>query len=71
MEFIKYVASTDSDMEIGDDYVLNFHGKVMWTPKFFGEAGFGLKSYFFENKSDGSGAKLSTFYGTLGVGWNF
>ncbi|MFS4460302.1 hypothetical protein [Bdellovibrio sp. HCB2-146] len=71
MEFIKYVSSTDSDMKIGDDYVLNFHGKVMWTPKFFGEAGFGLKSYFFESKTDGSGAKLSTFYGTLGLGWNF
>ncbi|WP_374077442.1 hypothetical protein [Bdellovibrio bacteriovorus] len=71
MEFIKYVSSTDSDIKLGDDYVVNFHGKVMWTPRFFGEAGFGIKNYYFEKKSDGSGAKLTTFFGTLGVGVNF
>ncbi|WP_374029618.1 hypothetical protein [Bdellovibrio bacteriovorus] len=71
MEFIKYIQSMDSDVSLGDDYVLNFHGKVMWTPRFFGEAGFGIKSYYFEKDSDGSGAKLSTFYGTLGMGINF
>ncbi|KYG69348.1 hypothetical protein AZI87_09160 [Bdellovibrio bacteriovorus] len=71
MEFIKYVSSTDSDITLGDDYVLNFHGKVLWTPSFFGEAGFGLKNYYFEKNSDGSGAKLTTFYGTVGLGINF
>lgn len=71
MEFIKYVSSTDSDISLGDDYILNFHGKVLWTPRFFGEAGFGLKNYYFEKKSDGSGARLTTFYGTVGLGVNF
>lgn len=71
MEFIKYVSSMDSDITLGDDYVLNFHGKVLWTSSFFGEAGFGLKNYYFEKKSDGSGAKLTTFYGTVGLGLNF
>ncbi|WP_291515608.1 hypothetical protein [Bdellovibrio sp. ArHS] len=71
MEFVKYISSTDSDITLGDDYVLNFHGKVLWTPSFFGEAGFGLKNYYFEKKSDGSGAKLTTFYGTVGLGINF
>lgn len=71
MEFIKYFSSTDSNVTLGDDYVLNFHGKVLWTPRFFGEAGFGLKNYFYELKSDGSGAKLTTFYGTVGLGVNF
>ncbi|MFV8248334.1 hypothetical protein [Bdellovibrio bacteriovorus] len=71
MEFIKYFSSTDSDITLGDDYVLNFHGKVLWTPRFFGEAGFGLKNYYYEKNSDGSGAKLTTFYGTVGLGVNF
>nr|BFD61755.1 hypothetical protein BdHM001_04360 [Bdellovibrio sp. HM001] len=71
MEFIKYMSSTDSDITLGDDYVLNFHGKVLWTSSFFGEAGFGLKNYYYEKKSDGSGAKLTTFYGTVGLGLNF
>nr|WP_295900076.1 hypothetical protein [uncultured Bdellovibrio sp.] len=71
MEFIKYVSSTDSDISLGNDYVINFHGKVMWTPRFFGEAGFGSKNYYFEKKSDGSGAKLTTFFGTVGAGINF
>lgn len=71
MEFVKYVSSMDSDISLGDDYVLNFHGKVLWTPRFFGEAGFGLKNYYFEKTSDGSGAKLTTFYGTVGLGINF
>lgn len=71
MEFIKYFSSTDSGISLKEDYVINFHGKVMWTPRFFGEAGLGVKNYYFEKKEDGSGAKLTTFYGTLGAGLNF
>lgn len=71
MELIRYVASADSDVSLGDDFALNFHGKVLWTPRLFGEAGFGLKNYYYEKKSDGSGARLTTFYGTVGLGINF
>ncbi|WP_415062305.1 hypothetical protein [Bdellovibrio sp.] len=71
MEFISYVSSLDSGISLGSDYVLNFHGKVLWTQRIFGEAGFGLKNYYFEKKSDGSGAKLTTFFGTVGLGVNF
>lgn len=71
MELISYVMSNDSSYKLKGEYVLNFHGKVLWTPRFFGEAGFGLKNYHFEKESDGSGAKLTTFYGTVGLGLNF
>ena len=71
MEFIAFLSSPDSDIELKSDFLLNFHGKVLWTPTFFGEAGIGVKNYHFERTSDGSGAKLTTFYGTLGVGINF
>lgn len=70
VEFIKYFNSMDSDIELGADYVVNFHGKVMWTKQFFGEAGFGYKAYAF-TKSDESGAELAAFYATFGIGYNF
>jgi hypothetical protein len=70
MEFVKYFSSMDSDVELGADFFVNFHGKVLWTSQFFGEAGFGMKSYAF-TKTDSSGAELTAFYATLGVGYNF
>ncbi|MBO9668794.1 MAG: hypothetical protein J7501_18495, partial [Bdellovibrio sp.] len=70
MEFIQFFSSTDSGTTMGSDFLVNFHGKVMWTNNFFGEAGFGLKNYNFTN-SDETGAKLTTFYGTLGLGLDF
>ena len=70
MEVVKYFSSMDSDIELGADFFVNFHGKVMWTKQFFGEAGFGMKSYAF-TKSDSSGAELAAFYATLGMGYNF
>jgi hypothetical protein len=71
LEFITYFSSPDTDIKLENDFLLNFHGKVLWTPTFFGEAGFGVKNYHFRRDSDESGAKLTTFYGTLGVGINF
>lgn len=71
MELITYLASTDSDVKLQGDFALNFHGKVLWTPSFFGEAGFGMKNYQYEFQSTGYGAKITTFYGTLGLGINF
>jgi hypothetical protein len=70
MEFVKYFSSLDSDIDLGADFFVNFHGKVLWTSRFFGEAGFGVKSYAF-TKADNSGAELAAFYATLGVGYNF
>jgi hypothetical protein len=71
MEFIKYLTCTDGKYALGDDYVINFHGKVLWTKRFFGEAGFGIKNYFAESEADRTHFKLTTFYGTVGLGINF
>jgi hypothetical protein len=70
-EFIKYASSLDQDIVLGNDYAINFHGKIMWTPQLFGELGFGMKSYYFTHQSTGQGAGLTTFYGTIGMGRNF
>ncbi|MDG0816296.1 hypothetical protein [Bdellovibrio svalbardensis] len=70
MEYIQFFNALDSGTSVGSDFVVNFHGKVMWAPELFGEAGFGIKSYSFTN-ANGSGASLDTFYLTLGMGYNF
>lgn len=71
MEFIYYVSSMDSKVTLNAPMSLNFHGKVLWTDRYFGEAGFGMKRYGFTDKSLNQKAELNTFYGTVGLGINF
>ncbi|MFM6929433.1 MAG: hypothetical protein ACKOX6_13275 [Bdellovibrio sp.] len=70
MEYIQFFGSTDSGTSVGSDFIINFHGKIMYAKNFFAEAGFGLKNYNF-TKPDDTVVKLSTLYGTLGVGLEF
>lgn len=71
MEFIYYVSSMKSDVTLNNTMALNFHGQVLWTESFFGEAGFGYKRYGFADKALNLDAKLDTFYGTMGLGLKF
>ncbi|HEX7675740.1 MAG TPA: hypothetical protein VF412_16305 [Bdellovibrio sp.] len=71
VEFIYYTSSMDSNVTLNSSMALNFHGKVMWTDNWFGEAGFGYKRYAFTDSVQNQKAELNTFYGTVGVGLNF
>lgn len=71
MEFIYYVNSMNSSVKLNSSMSLNFHGKVLWTERYFGEAGFGIKRYGFADSSLNQKAELNTFYGTVGLGINF
>lgn len=71
MEFIYYVSSMDSNVKLNAPMSLNFHGKVLWSERYFGEAGFGIKRYGFTDESVNQKAELNTFYGTVGLGINF
>lgn len=51
------------------NWALNFHGKLMWTNNIFGEAGFGVKQIDFAQ--DRYSFQFTTFYGTVGLGYNF
>lgn len=70
-EVLTFPVSTDSDINLKEEFSLNFHGKVMWSPSVYGEAGFGLRSYHYEFESTGYGAKISTIYGNIGLGIHF
>lgn len=70
-EVLTFPVSMDSDVNLKQEYSLNFHGKVQWSPNIFGEAGFGLRNYHYEFESTGYGAKVSTLYGNIGLGIQF
>lgn len=70
-EFIQYFNSLNSDVSLGNNFALNFHGKVLWSQDIFGEAGFGLKQYSVSDKTLNKKAGFTSFYGTVGLGVNF
>lgn len=71
MEFIYYPMPLSPQTQLGVNFSMNFHGKIQWGEQFYGEAGFGLKSFVIRDldarKKIGAGAA----YGTLGLGYNF
>jgi hypothetical protein len=71
MEFIYYPVSLASQVTLQTNFALNFHGKVLWTKSWFGEAGFGLKRYAIVDSHLQQKAALNTFYGTIGLGLSF
>ena len=68
VEFVYYPLSISSGISTSQSYNLNFHGKVFWTPRLYGEAGFGIRRYAFTDPSQNQGITFSTAYGNVGVG---
>lgn len=75
MEVIWYPIGLDADKSLTANLAFNFHGKVQWTKRFFGEAGFGIKNFGYGdptlNPPRGKKIALGIAYGTVGVGFNF
>lgn len=71
VEVINYMSSMTSGVTLQNDFIVNFHGKVMWTDRFFGEAGFGYKRYAFTLDKNDEKFNTQTLFGTVGVGLKF
>ncbi|MGZ3774429.1 MAG: hypothetical protein ACXVCY_11300 [Pseudobdellovibrionaceae bacterium] len=71
MEFTYFPTSLDSNVSIASSYLISFHGKVLWSKTFFGEAGFGMQSYSLQDKTQITNISMSAFYLTIGMGVNF
>ena len=84
MEFIYYPSSVTPAIKAYNfgqghgtgNWALNFHGKLMWSKQFFGEAGFGIKQFDFDTTDVPVGYtrlnfNLRSMYGTAGLGWTF
>ena len=75
-EFVYYPIAIRDKQVSNFMFAMNFHGKIEFTKKFFGEAGFGLKNFSFEDTRSGNqdkhlGLTAVIAYGTLGLGFNF
>lgn len=70
-EFIYYVMPMSGIANLGVNYQLNFHGKIFWTKKIYGESGFGIKQYEYTDPKNIHSIGLTSFYGTVGLGINF
>jgi hypothetical protein len=68
VELIIYPMVASGGAIPGTSYNLNFHGKVFWSKRLYGEAGFGLKQFEFADAKLNSAVAFSTAYGTLGIG---
>lgn len=60
------------------NWALNFHGKVLWTQSFFGEAGFGIRSISMTQETPQLAPDILrldlnfiAFYTTMGIGYQF
>lgn len=72
MEFIYFPVATGGNAKTwGPNYLLNFHGRILWTKTFFGEAGFGIKSYRLESSELNQRVGFDAFYGTFGLGFTY
>lgn len=77
LDFTYYPMSSETGKNVTLAYRLNFHGKMMITPRFFLEAGFGLLSFSWEvlaTKFDITGYEsrgVTMSYGTGGIGFTF
>lgn len=74
MEMIWYPVSLEAEKSVDLNVAFNFHGKVQWTPRLYGEAGFGIKTFGYNDPTIGTLGKriaLGLVYGSFGVGLNF
>jgi hypothetical protein len=78
-DFVYYMSSLDPNVGLAPkgigNWSLNFHGQLMFTEKFFVEAGFGLKQYDFSQKDPADrrtkAMNFTSSYGTVGCGFRF
>lgn len=71
MEFIYYPVALDTEKTANVNVAFNFHGKVQWTDRFYGEGGFGLKTFSYSDPSINKNIGFGLAYGTVGLGFNF
>ena len=73
MELVWYPVSLSSLQSITFTFALNFHGKVQWSKKWFGEAGFGIRNFSWDHlvQDEERAIAFAAAYGTVGLGYQF
>ncbi len=71
-EFVNYISSADGKYNLGTNYLLNFHGKMLFTSRLFLEGGFSMRQLAFQPVGAAqTPTTAALFTGTLGLGYNF
>lgn len=84
LEYIYYASKWGVDDRVtlnnppsgAGNWALNFHGKILWSDRFFGEAGFGIRQLDFTQKIESATVtkqrmQFTSFFGTVGCGVSF
>ena len=71
MDFVYFMNTTTPRVRLGTNWALNFHGKVFWSNQFYGDAGFGVRSFGFRDERNLKFVELSTLFATMGLGLTF
>jgi hypothetical protein len=68
VEFVYYPISVSGAVAASNSFNLNFHGKVFWTSRLYGEAGFGVHQYGFQDSQQNTKISFGVAYGNVGMG---
>lgn len=72
MEFLYYFMTTDSRYQLGSNFLYNFHGKMLITPRFYLEGGGTVRQINYAIVDSGQTPLNAAFVqGTFGIGYNF
>ena len=75
MDFVYFlpssIADLDSQVTADNNWALNFHGKILWTPQLFAELGTGVKQYGFIDFNARQQVSVTLAYLTVGLGYSF
>lgn len=71
MEFIYYAYPLQQNVVLLPTFNLNFHGKINWSERFFGDLGFGIKRYQVRDLEQTTESGLVFLYGAIGGGMSF
>lgn len=70
-ELIIFFENQDKDLKLKNSYHLNFYGRLNWTRTFYGDLGFGYRSYSFTDSNKNREPFLNLFFLTFGLGLLF
>lgn len=72
MEIMYYVSSLDPSYQLGTNFLYNFHGKMLVTPRFYFEGGGSMRQVNFGRVGSlDTPLNASFLQGTFGIGYNF
>lgn len=71
LDFQYYANALSSTIIMRPTYVINMQGQILWTPRFFGEAGFSYKKYDLDDNQNQVQVSLGLLVGTVGLGYKF